>query len=318
MNAPKVTIGLTCYNAEATIARAVASALAQDWPDLEVLIVDDASDDNSVSIVGTTIAGDGRARLIRHETNKGAAAARNTVLKYAGGEFVAFFDDDDESTPERIATQLRAITAYAQKSGAKLVACFAGGGRRYPNGYVKPLPAIGSRGAVPFGAGVADWLLFFGRRPGWDFGSGVPSCALMARHETFAAVGGFDPGMRRVEDVDLAIRLALAGGHFIGTSEALFTQFATVAPDKSYERNLEAEQALAEKHAAYLHSVGMYHYARRWPRLRYWHFKRQYGRFLVDLAFLFARNPIAVFRHLMTTGPRRIVHERKMARVARQ
>ena len=80
MSTALATIGLTCFNAEDTVARAIASALAQDWPNIEVIIVDDASSDASASVIEASIAGDPRARFVRHARNTGPAGARNTVL----------------------------------------------------------------------------------------------------------------------------------------------------------------------------------------------------------------------------------------------
>lgn len=313
MNFPLVTIGVTCFNAEETIARAIKSALTQDWPAIEVLIVDDCSSDESVGVINGAIAGEPLARLFRHDRNIGPAGTRNTILSKAKGTFVAFFDDDDESLPRRIPKQVETLTEYENRVGANLVACYASGERRYPNGYVKSLPAIGSKGGeAPNGPSVADYLLIYRRNPAWFFGSGTPACSLMARRSTFIAAGGFDASLRRVEDTDFAIRLALLGGHFVGTSEGLFLQHSTNAADKSPERNLVAEQRLAQKNEAYLRSIGCYHYARHWPKLRYWHFKRNYGRFAGELLRLIVRNPIAVVGHLIVTGPTRIWHERRM------
>ena len=308
-----MTIGLPCYNAEDTIARAISGALAQDWPNIEAIVVDDASSDGSVAAVEAAITDDPRVRLIRHERNSGPAGARNTVLQAAKGEFVAFFDDDDESLPGRVSAQVQEILAYEDRTGAALVACYAAGVRRYPNGYNMPLKAIGSEGDErPNGPAVADYLLINRRRPGWFYGGGTPACSLMARRGTFAAVGGFDASLRRVEDADLAIRLALMGGHFIGTTEPLFIQYSTDAADKSPEKNLEAEQRLADKNKDYLDSIGRYQYARRWSKLRYWHFKRNYGHFLSELLGLVVRYPLAVPAHLILTGPKRLLHERRM------
>jgi len=316
MGIPFVTVGLTCFNAENTIGRAIDSALVQDWPNLEVVIVDDCSSDGSVSVIKDSIAGnEKRVRLIQHEKNKGPASARNTLLQYARGEFIVFFDDDDESLACRVSQQLEKLTDYEARTGMRLVACYASGIRRYPNGYIKDLPAIGSRGEeVPKGSDVADYLLLYRKRSGWFYGSGVPACALMARISVFGDVGGFDANLRRVEDADFAIRLALKGGHFIGTKEPLFVQYSTNALDKSPEKNLEAEQKVVEKNKAYLRSIGRYYYAMHWPKLRYWHFKRQYGRFALELMGLFVRNPIAVLTHLMATGPQRLWHEQRMRR----
>lgn len=312
---PLVTVGITCFNASETIERALASALAQDWPSIEVVVADDCSTDGSAEIVNRRIAGLANVRLLRHELNRGPGAARNTILQAAAGEFVAFFDDDDESMPNRISAQMRRLLAYEGETGARLVACYASGERRYPNGYTMPLQAIGSiPGEEPAGNLVADYLLFFRRVPGRFYGSGVPSCALLARTSTFAAVGGFDSTLRRVEDVDLAIRLAFADAHFIGTAEKVFVQHATDAPDKSPAANLIAAERLAEKNKAYLAGVRRYYYARHWPRLRYWHFMRDYPRMVLELVGLLLHNPIAVASHFLATGPRRLLHERAMRR----
>jgi glycosyltransferase involved in cell wall biosynthesis len=315
MNLPLVTIGLTCFNAEDTIGRAITSALVQDWLNIEVVIVDDFSFDGSVAIVEATIASDQRARLVSHKRNTGPAGARNTLLAEAKGEFIVFFDDDDESLPNRVSTQLKTLIDFESRSGASLVACYAGGIRRYPNGYTKDLPAIGSRGVeIPNGSGLADYLLFYRRKAGWFYGSGVPTCALMARMSTFEVVDGFDTEFKRLEDADFAIRLAFKGGHFVGTKERLFVQYATDSADKSPEKNLEGEQRLAKKNKSYLRSKSRYYYALHWPKLRYWHFNRRYGRFLLEFLGLIFCHPKAVSSHLLTTGPRRLLHEVRMYR----
>jgi glycosyltransferase involved in cell wall biosynthesis len=314
VNSSLATIGITCYNAETTIARAINSALSQSWRNLEIVVVDDCSTDRSVALVENTIAGRPTARLIRHDVNRGPAAARNTILREATGEFVAFFDDDDESLPERVETQIRHLEGYERTVGATLVACVASGIRRYPNGYTQELPAIGSRGHAPQGPGFADYLLYFHRRRDWDYGGGVPARALLARRSTFLAVGAFDSRLRRVEDNDLAIRLALAGAHFTGPAAPLYVQYATTAPDKSPDKNLEAEQAVVRKYRGYLERKGRYYYALHWHKLRYWHFMRRYDRLIIEFLRIFLRHPIVATKHILATGPRRLAHEWRMTR----
>lgn len=309
---PRITIGLTCFNAEHTIERALRSAMAQDWPNLEILVADDASTDASCRIVEQVGRSDPRVTLVRHTENCGAAAARNTILGAATGSVVAFFDDDDESTPDRVRVQYETLRAYELTSGVDLVACYASGSRRYPNGYELPMPGIGSEAAVPVGNAVADYLLFNDRHPGAFYGAGTPTCALMARLSTFRAVGGFDTSLRRVEDVDFAIRLALAGGHFVGCRQRLFLQYATFASDKTPRKNLEAELRLIHKHAAYLAGRGRYGYAQRWFSIRFYHFSRQRFRFVAALAGFLARHPVSGIRHLMRSVPGRWSHERRM------
>ena len=315
MTAPLVSIGIPCFNAEETIRRAVCSAMSQDWPNIEVIVVDDASTDGSIAVAKAEIGSSSRVQLVCHRENQGPAGSRNSILARARGEFIAFIDDDDEAFSSRVGAQVAEIVAYEERTGATLIACHASGQRIYENGYVLDLPAIGSQGTeVPNGRAVADYLLFHRRRRGWHFGSGTSACSLLARSTTFSSVGGFDQRLRRVEDIDFAIRLAQKGGYFIGTRGVHFAQYSTSAPDKSPEKNLAAEQFLAEKHRRYLESIGRYQYAKRWPRLRYWHFKRKYLRFLVELVCLAVRYPLTVPRHLLSTGPYRLRHERRMRR----
>lgn len=307
-----ITIGITNFNAADTILRAVQSALGQDWPNTEIVIVDDCSSDGSAALVEAAIADIPRARLIRHAVNRGPAAARNTILNSAAGSAVAFFDDDDESLPERVRLQYVALCAYEKAGGVDLIACYASGVRRYANGYELSLPAMGSQPVTPKGDVVADYLLFNARREGVYYGSGVPTCALMARLSTFHAVGGFDDGLRRVEDADFAVRLALRGGHFIGCSQRLFLQHATVASDKTPHKNLEAELRLIEKHAGYLRSRNRYRYARDWFHVRYYHFSGRRVRFLAAVLVFLFQHPMSGASHLLRSFPARWVHERKM------
>jgi glycosyltransferase involved in cell wall biosynthesis len=309
-----VTIGVTCFDARDTILRALKSAAAQDWPAIEIVVVDDCSTDGSAEIVQDFIASDARARLIQHRENLGFAAALNTILAHACGEFVALFDDDDESLPNRVREQVRILSQYETNTGSRLVACYASGERRYPNGYRVDSPAIGMLGPVPKGPAVAEHLLVFKWQPGWFFGAGTPSCALLARRATFEAMGGFDPNLRRGIDIDFAVRLALRGGHFIGTTERLYIRYMTGGSEKSAEAELAAWNALSEKHRVYLEAIGRYQDAVRWPRLRYWHFKRRYGQFVLEFLALLLSNPVTTTHHILATGPARLVHEHKMRR----
>jgi glycosyltransferase involved in cell wall biosynthesis len=312
MQTPLVTVGITCFNARDTLERAVRSAQRQVWPSIEIIVVDDCSEDGSQQALAELISGDSRARLIKHEENLGVGAARNTIVGASCGEFIAFFDDDDESLPNRISAQMRTLREHEDHMGSRLVACYAGGERIYDNGYRVDAPAIGTCGDIPHGAAMVDYLLAMRKQPRWFYGSGVPACALLARRATFQEMGGFDPKQRRLEDADFAIRLALAGGYFVGTPERLYIRHMTGGSDKSAQAIFDSQVYLAQKYRNYLRSVGLYRYALHWPRLRYWHFKRRYGRFALELLMLLMSNPIAVSRHLCETGPARLFHEGKI------
>jgi glycosyltransferase involved in cell wall biosynthesis len=309
---PKTTVGLTSFNAELTIEKAIQSARSQNWSNLEIVIVDDCSTDGSWEIITRIADQDPRVKAVCHSINGGPAAARNTILETASGEFVAFFDDDDESLPDRIHIQYETLRAYEVSYGVELVACYASGLRRYTNGYELLVDAIGSRPEVPQGEVVADYLLFNGRRHGVFYGAGTPTCSLLARLSTFRAVGGFDNSLRRVEDVDFAIRLAMLGGHFIGCPDRLYMQHATATADKTPKKNLEAELHLVEKYSAYLLRKKRYSYARDWFQVRFYHFNGEYCRFISALIMFLFRYPLNGIQHLLCSAPARLRHENKM------
>lgn len=310
---PKVTIGITCYNAAGSVERAVNSALVQDWQNLEIIIVDDVSTDTSRDKIQKLGEYDKRIEIIYHEKNLGPAAARNSIVNAASGEYIVFFDDDDESSPERVRVQIETIKEYKQQHSTSKIACYASGIRKYNNGYVLNLNAIGSEsGREPKGEAIVNYLLLYEKLNNYFYGHGTPSCSLAIETTVLKEVGGFDENLRRVEDADFAIRLGLEGGHFIGCSENLFTQYATSAVDKTPEKNLQAEIAMVKKYEIFLKKKGCFYYALHWPQLRYNHFSKNYGRFFKELLLLFIRYPIRTSVHFNQTAPKRFVHELKM------
>lgn len=310
--APLISIGITCYNASDTIARAVTSAVSQDWPNFEVIVIDDASTDNSLEIIRSLASRDRRIRIFSHEKNQGCAAARNTILEKAAGEFLAFFDDDDASYSGRIRCQYEYIITYEKMTDAQLIACYASGVRYYPNGYQMSMQAIGSQPTVPVGNVLTDYLLAFSRPANVFFGAGTPTCSLMARTATFAAVGSFDTAMRRQEDADFAVRLGMLGGHFIGTPEPLFIQYASQGSEKSAKVEHESLLYLLNKNRSYLEAKGVYCYMLGWAEVRYRHFNREPLKALAALLKIGLRFPLRTMRHFAVSALNRYRHERRI------
>ncbi|WEG13298.1 glycosyltransferase [Pullulanibacillus sp. KACC 23026] len=104
---PKVTVIMPVYNAEQVIQTSLNSVLNQTYKNLEVLVVDDCSPDNTAMIVKEYMSKDTRVKLIQAEQNGGAYMARNLGLKEATGDFVTCNDADDWSHPQKIETQVR-------------------------------------------------------------------------------------------------------------------------------------------------------------------------------------------------------------------
>lgn len=110
MNAPPlVSIIVPAFNAERFLPRTLASAQRQTHPNLEIIVIDDGSTDGTRAIAEKVAAGDARVRVLTIE-NGGVALARNLGIDEARGEFVAFLDADDLWHPEKIASQVEALT----------------------------------------------------------------------------------------------------------------------------------------------------------------------------------------------------------------
>ena len=101
----KLSVIMPAYNAAKTLSTALGSVLAQSWDNLEVLVVDDASTDDTWTVIQTFAAADARVRPLRHDQNRGTYVARNTGLRHASGELVTVHDADDWSHAEKFAVQ---------------------------------------------------------------------------------------------------------------------------------------------------------------------------------------------------------------------
>ena len=104
-----ISVIIPSYNRARTIEKSARSVLNQTYTDLELIIVDDCSSDNTAEVVAALAAENPRVRYIRHEQNQGACAARNTGIDAARGEYIAFQDSDDAWRPEKLERQMAAI-----------------------------------------------------------------------------------------------------------------------------------------------------------------------------------------------------------------
>lgn len=308
---PLITIGIACFNSNDTIERAVRSARAQTWPNMEIVIVDDGSTDGSPDILGRLAANDDRVRIYIHDINRGVAAARNTILKHARGEFIAFFDDDDESLPERLTEQVRRIQDYEEKTGADLVICHSARTQVLPDGSERYEPTTGTQNlsAAPNSLPVADRILI-GRPLGEPYGS-CATCSQMARKRLYDALGGFDENLKRGEDSDLDIRLALAGGHFAGIAKPLVTQYLTISSDKYIDQERRYVLLWFDKNRDYLSKMGWYEHARQWLDIKFDYLEDRKVRFLIRMLLLLLRYPFKTSLRLYWTWPNR--HHSKSA-----
>lgn len=121
---PEVSVIVPAYNAAETLDAAVRSALAQTEPDLEVVIVDDASTDSTFAVASALAGADMRVRVLRNAVNSGASASRNRAIESSTGNWIALLDADDAWLPERLARML----AASDKADMVCDDLFIGGG----------------------------------------------------------------------------------------------------------------------------------------------------------------------------------------------
>ncbi len=116
---PKVSVVLPVYNAEVYLVRCLDSVLAQTYPNVEVVAVDDGSSDGSPAILDDYARRHPGRVVVEHRANGGAAAARNRGIELCSGEYLTFIDNDDWLDPDFLQTMVEA----ARPSGAEVVCC---------------------------------------------------------------------------------------------------------------------------------------------------------------------------------------------------
>lgn len=187
--APAVSVIVPAFNAGATIERALRSVLEQDFADLEVIVVDDASRDDTVA--RAEAIGDNRVRILRRERNGGAAAATNSGIAAARGELIAFQDADDEWLAGKLGRQVEMIRADPDMS----FVC-TGLAHVYPRETVDDIAG--------FTPGDELWKDFLAATL-------VAKPCVLVRREALDQAGPFDESLPTAEDQDMWIRLALQG-----------------------------------------------------------------------------------------------------------
>lgn len=183
-----ISVVIPVYNRERDIRRAIASVLRQTLPPREVIVVDDGSTDSTDAAVRAI--GDPRLRLIRHERNLGAAAARNTGVTAAAGTWIAFLDSDDEWAPDKLARQLqRIVNAPIRAVGA--ITGYTIYDWRYGSKHVfRPGAQACTRESLAWGCRIS------------------PGSTLLIRRQAFLDIGPFDTRLTRFEDWDWLMRFS--------------------------------------------------------------------------------------------------------------
>jgi glycosyltransferase involved in cell wall biosynthesis len=189
MTAPQVSVVLPTRNRPPLMMQALGSALSQEGVEVEVIVVDDASSDDTPAVLSGV--DDRRLTVLRHEEPKGPAAARNAGIDRARGDWVAFLDDDDFFAPGKLHIQI--------EDADRLGSSFSYTGRIEidDSGSVIQQRLMSEHPSLAVGL-LEDNLV------------GGPS-AVIVRSDLLAEIGGFDERLPPLEDWDLWIRAVAAG-----------------------------------------------------------------------------------------------------------
>jgi glycosyltransferase involved in cell wall biosynthesis len=197
MPSPLVSICIPAYNAQRFIAETLESARRQDYPNLEIIVSDDASTDRTPEIVQAHESS--RVRLIRQKTNLGMTGNMNAVIRASRGKYVVKLDSDDLLEPDYVSALMPVMEAHPRVAFAhcscRLIDVdgnFLGYERSTQGSFLRP--------------GLAEW-------PRYVLGPRALHL-LMIRRESFEAVGGYDENFIRAQDWKLERDLLSIGDVF--------------------------------------------------------------------------------------------------------
>ncbi len=226
---PVVSVVIPTYNRAHLIGQAIQTVLNQTFQNIEIIIVDDASTDNTEEIVASLK--DERILYLRHEKNLGAPAARNTGIKAAKGEYIAFQDSDDEWHPEKLEKQMRVFEASPPEVGVVYTAFL-----RIVNDkkeYI-PYPWVTQKEGD-----IHKELLK---------GSFITTPSIIVRKVCFEKTGMFDECLPRLQDWELVIRLSKYY-HFGFVNKPLLTSYFTLDSISDSEKaRIQALKIIIAKH----------------------------------------------------------------------
>lgn len=185
-----ISVIIPTRNRSERLQRALQSAQAQGWGNIEIVVVDDASSDGTPALMERLSAEDQRIRYVRNDSPKGGGGARNAGIELARGKYVAFLDDDDVWLPHKLERQHAMLVAHP---GASAVSC----------GFVLSSPGKADRTLTPQAPRDMQQLLRANR-----LGGASVCFTTMAQ---LLEVGGFDPLLHSGQDWDLWLKLYARG-----------------------------------------------------------------------------------------------------------
>jgi glycosyltransferase involved in cell wall biosynthesis len=186
MNLPFFSVIIPCYNREKFIEKAIVSVLNQDFQDFEIIVIDDASTDQSVQIIEGL--SDDRIHLIKLKTNSERSHARNLGLKAAVGKYICFLDSDDRFLVEHLSNFKGGISKSKLEHAIWFTSCV-----HEKNEIILPTKSKSPKGMDPF-----EYILRSTFNP-------TRTCI----SNKMAKEIEFDSNVDGIEDLDFCLRLAI-------------------------------------------------------------------------------------------------------------
>lgn len=186
---PVISVVIPSYNRSEFIPRAVRSVFRQTFNDIELLVIDDGSTDDTILLLHSLQQEDSRLKVIQHERNLGSQAARNTGILASHGEFIAFLDSDNEWMPDKLERQISLINDSSSNIGA----LYSGFIRVHVDGRptTKQIPRV--KGKI-YKTALTEWI--------------ADMNTLVVRKDILNKSGLLDERIRSYQEWDLCIRLA--------------------------------------------------------------------------------------------------------------
>lgn len=303
----KLSIVIPCYNEQETLEKIFNKVLKFKEFQKEIIIIDDCSSDNSHRIIKKTISNK-KIIFIKNISNRGTSYSRNKIIEISKGNLICFMDDDDFSHPNRITLQVKEFLSNGFPTN-RYMACCTGVRKKYPNGYIKEFLPMGTNGSLPKGKELVNFLLFYEKKKGIDYGFGLPTCSLMIDKFCFEKFGNFDLNLKRVEDMDLTIRLSLGNVKFLSVKKILVNQNSNKFTDISSHGNYNSEILLINKYKNYLTEKDLFEHSILWCKLRFNYFQRNYFNCFLVLIKLISTNPLRTLIHFSKTSFKRLFHD---------
>lgn len=233
---PRISVVMANFQAGDKIVPALQSVLVQTMADLEVIVSDDASQDDSLAHVRAMMAADPRIRLIESQANGGPAHCRNRALDLARGAWVAVVDSDDIIHPERF----ERLLAVAAQRNADIIAddllLFHEDGS-------PPRLMLGETASGSFEVSPTDWVL-----AGMDGAPALGYLKPIIRADRLGQLR-YDENLRIGEDYDFVLRLLLDGARMVVVSEPFYL-YRRHSASISHRLSVRDMQAMAARQEA--------------------------------------------------------------------